>query len=159
MFRSPDSCTDTYIRNIQHFVEMAFETDAEDLLIDMFQDPVDYFPPEPSATYVEHTLLCGQTIKLRLVGHNPLWVPTIPHITIPFLVELSRPEPMLTILRDTTYGMPAKSFQNTFSNTNKLLSATNTCWSLELEPDSQVLLPPFLGRGRSLLQITQMRTW
>lgn len=54
---------------------MAFESDAENLLTDMFQDPVGYFPPEPSATYVEHTLLCGQTIQLRLVGHNPLWVP------------------------------------------------------------------------------------
>lgn len=54
------------------------------MLTDIFQDPVDYFPPEPSATYVEHTLLCGQTIKLRLVGHNPLWVPTILHIANPF---------------------------------------------------------------------------
>lgn len=67
------------------FVEMAFESDAENLLTDMFQDPVGYFPPEPSATYVEHTLLCGQTIQLRLVGHNPLWVPKycklLPHQT------------------------------------------------------------------------------
>lgn len=64
--------TDTVIQ----FVDMASETDAENLLTSMFQDPVGYFPPEPSATYVEHTLLCGQTIQLRLVGHNPLWVPT-----------------------------------------------------------------------------------
>lgn len=55
---------------------MAFESDAENLLTDMFKDPVGYFPPESSATYVQYTLICGQTIELRLVGHNPLWVPT-----------------------------------------------------------------------------------
>lgn len=42
----------------------------------LFQEPAGYFPPEPAAKYVEHKLLSGQTIQLRLVGHNPLWVPT-----------------------------------------------------------------------------------
>lgn len=79
--------------------------------------------------------------------YNSVLSDTIPcgylHIANPFFVGLSRPDPALMLLRDTTYGMPAKSFQNTSSNTNKLLSATNTCWSLELGPGSPVLLPPF----------------
>lgn len=50
--------------------------DEIDLGGTMFQEPAGYFPPEPVAKYIEHTLLSGQTIKLRLVGHNPLWVPT-----------------------------------------------------------------------------------
>lgn len=137
------------------FLEMAFESDAENLLTDMFQDPVGYFPPEPSATYVEHTLLCGQIIQLRLVGHNPLWVPTY---CKPLPPRTFRSDPMLMLFRDTTYGMAAKSFQNTSSNTSKLQSATNMCLSLELGPGCPALLLPFLEPGRSLLQITQMRT-
>lgn len=40
----------------------------------LFQEPEGYFQPEKPATYTEHTLLSGQTLRLRLVGHNPLWV-------------------------------------------------------------------------------------
>lgn len=40
----------------------------------MFKEPADYFEPEKPATYAEHTLLSGQKLRLRLVGHNPLWV-------------------------------------------------------------------------------------
>ncbi|MCJ1374368.1 nicotinamide n-methyltransferase [Loxospora ochrophaea] len=39
----------------------------------LFQEPPDYFPPEKPATFVTHTLLSGETLQLRLVGHNPLW--------------------------------------------------------------------------------------
>ncbi|MCJ1462645.1 nicotinamide n-methyltransferase [Pseudocyphellaria aurata] len=39
----------------------------------LFQEPAGYFPPEPAATFVEHKLLSGQTIQLRLVGQHPLW--------------------------------------------------------------------------------------
>ncbi|MCJ1483178.1 nicotinamide n-methyltransferase [Schaereria dolodes] len=41
--------------------------------VDIFQEPKDYFQSEKPPTYVEHTLLSGETLKLRLVGHNPLW--------------------------------------------------------------------------------------
>ena len=43
----------------------------------MFQEPNDYFEPEKPYTYNEYTLLSGQKLRLRLVGHNPLWVPTL----------------------------------------------------------------------------------
>ena len=42
----------------------------------LFQEPNDYFQPEKPCTYAEYTLRSGQTLRLRLVGHNPLWVPT-----------------------------------------------------------------------------------
>ncbi|KAA6407606.1 MAG: hypothetical protein FRX48_08444 [Lasallia pustulata] len=48
---------------------------SDDDLIDtaLFQEPEGYFQPEKPATYTSHTLLSGQTLRLRLVGHNPLW--------------------------------------------------------------------------------------
>lgn len=42
----------------------------------MFQEPSDYFQPEKSCTHTDYTLLSGKKLRLRLVGHNPLWVPT-----------------------------------------------------------------------------------
>ena len=42
----------------------------------LFQEPNDYFQPEKPCTYAQYTLRSGQTLHLRLVGHNPLWVPT-----------------------------------------------------------------------------------
>ena len=42
----------------------------------LFQEPNDYFQPEKPYTYADYTLRSGQTLRLRLVGHNPLWVPT-----------------------------------------------------------------------------------
>ena len=42
----------------------------------MFQEPTGYFEPEEPAKHTSYTLLSGQTLHLRLVGHNPLWVPT-----------------------------------------------------------------------------------
>lgn len=44
----------------------------------LFQEPEGYFQAERPATYTEHTLLSGQTLRLRLVGHNPLWVRALP---------------------------------------------------------------------------------
>lgn len=48
----------------------------DEVLLDpsIFQEPDGYFQPEKPATYAEHTLLNGQTLRLRLVGFNPLWV-------------------------------------------------------------------------------------
>ncbi|KAE8444266.1 hypothetical protein EG329_000766 [Mollisiaceae sp. DMI_Dod_QoI] len=41
--------------------------------IDLFAEPSGYYPPPPQPTTQTHTLLSGQTLHLRLVGHNPLW--------------------------------------------------------------------------------------
>lgn len=51
-------------------------SDGEDLAEhgELFHEPDDYYPPEKPATFVEHTLQSGQQLRLRLVGHNPLWV-------------------------------------------------------------------------------------
>ena len=42
--------------------------------INIFEEPDGYLPPEKPPTFTEHTLLSGEVIRLRLVGHNPLWV-------------------------------------------------------------------------------------
>ena len=49
--------------------------DEEPIDESLFKEPEGYYAPEKPATYAEHTLLLsGETLKLRLVGHNPLWV-------------------------------------------------------------------------------------
>ena len=40
----------------------------------LFHEPDGYYEPEKPPTYAEHTLLSGEVLKLRLVGHDPLWV-------------------------------------------------------------------------------------
>ncbi|QDS76220.1 hypothetical protein FKW77_008579 [Venturia effusa] len=39
----------------------------------LFQEPEGFFKPAPEPTFATHTLLSGSELKLRLVGHNPLW--------------------------------------------------------------------------------------
>lgn len=51
---------------------MASDSDNEEA-IDLFTEPSDYYPPSPKPTTQTHTLLSGQILNLRLVGHNPLW--------------------------------------------------------------------------------------
>lgn len=55
--------------------------DDEPVALDaaLFLEPEGYYEPEKPQTYAEHTLLSGEVLKLRLVGHNPLWV----KITLP----------------------------------------------------------------------------
>ncbi|KAL8708654.1 MAG: hypothetical protein Q9220_006479 [cf. Caloplaca sp. 1 TL-2023] len=48
-------------------------SDDETLAGEIFQEPPDYYPPPRPATFESRTLPTGQTLKLRLVGHNPLW--------------------------------------------------------------------------------------
>lgn len=48
-----------------------------DLAGDLFTEPTNYYPPKKPATHTSYTLLTGQTLHLRLVGHNPLWVATL----------------------------------------------------------------------------------
>ncbi|KAF6231195.1 hypothetical protein HO173_010527 [Letharia columbiana] len=47
--------------------------EEENLNNAMFQEPDDYFQPEKPYTHTDYTLLSGQKLRLRLVGHNPLW--------------------------------------------------------------------------------------
>lgn len=42
--------------------------------MDLFQEPEDFYQPEKEATFASHQLLSGKELKIRLVGHNPLWV-------------------------------------------------------------------------------------
>ncbi|KAF2452965.1 hypothetical protein BDY21DRAFT_293734 [Lineolata rhizophorae] len=46
---------------------------GDDESFDMFQEPPDYFQPEKPATFATHALRSGETLHIRLVGHNPLW--------------------------------------------------------------------------------------
>jgi nicotinamide N-methyltransferase len=39
----------------------------------LFEDPPDFYPPSPKPTTESHTMISGQQLSLRLVGHNPLW--------------------------------------------------------------------------------------
>lgn len=55
---------------------LTMSSDEDDPLIgDMFQEPEGYREAERAATYTEYIMLSGQSLRLRLVGHNPLWVP------------------------------------------------------------------------------------
>lgn len=49
-------------------------SEADDESIDLFQEPADFYEPEKEASFASHTLLSGEEIRVRLVGHNPLWV-------------------------------------------------------------------------------------
>lgn len=44
-----------------------------DELSDLFNEPLDFYPPSPKPTTEKHTLMSGCGLSLRLVGHNPLW--------------------------------------------------------------------------------------
>ncbi|KAL8939247.1 MAG: hypothetical protein Q9211_002829 [Gyalolechia sp. 1 TL-2023] len=53
---------------------MSTEEEEEDLIDSaIFQEPADYYPPPKPATFESRTLQTGETLQLRLVGHNPLW--------------------------------------------------------------------------------------
>ncbi|KAL8952754.1 MAG: hypothetical protein Q9222_001339 [Ikaeria aurantiellina] len=52
---------------------MSSSDDDELIAPDIFQEPPNYYPPPKPATFESRTLQTGQTLKLRLVGHNPLW--------------------------------------------------------------------------------------
>ncbi|PSN65854.1 hypothetical protein BS50DRAFT_495639 [Corynespora cassiicola Philippines] len=47
--------------------------DSDEGEIDLFQEPSDFYQPEKEATFASHRLLSGKELRLRLVGHNPLW--------------------------------------------------------------------------------------
>ncbi|KIV83341.1 hypothetical protein PV11_05374 [Exophiala sideris] len=49
------------------------DDDVEAESLGLFQEPADFYQPEKQATFTTYTLKNGQTLKLRLVGHSPLW--------------------------------------------------------------------------------------
>jgi hypothetical protein len=59
----------------------------EEVNIDLFQEPDGFFKPAPEPTFAIHTLLAGKKLKLRLVGHNPLWVGSDPTHLVLFSVS------------------------------------------------------------------------
>lgn len=42
--------------------------------IDLFREPDNFYAAEKPATFTEYKCKSGAVIKLRLVGHSPLWV-------------------------------------------------------------------------------------
>ncbi|KAF2816852.1 uncharacterized protein BDZ99DRAFT_456664 [Mytilinidion resinicola] len=48
-------------------------SDSEDGDLNLFAEPEGFYQPEKSATYAPYTMLSGQELQVRLVGHNPLW--------------------------------------------------------------------------------------
>ncbi|PLB40674.1 putative nicotinamide N-methyltransferase Nnt1 [Aspergillus candidus] len=40
---------------------------------DLFQEPDGFYEPEKEASYAEHRMLSGQTVRVRLVGSHPLY--------------------------------------------------------------------------------------
>lgn len=65
-------CFNKIFANSNKSVQMASDSDEGDISI--FQEPSDFYEPEKEATFASHLLLTGKELKLRLVGHNPLWV-------------------------------------------------------------------------------------
>lgn len=49
------------------------ESNSEEAF-DLFQEPDDFYQKEKPPTQVQHETLNGDTLTLRLVGQNPLWV-------------------------------------------------------------------------------------
>lgn len=41
---------------------------------DMFKDPEGFYEEEKPPTFSEHQMLCGATVRVRLVGSHPLYV-------------------------------------------------------------------------------------
>jgi hypothetical protein len=53
--------------------------DEEEGGLDMFTVPEGYYPPAKEPTFASHRMQNGEELKLRLVGHNPLWVGKLFH--------------------------------------------------------------------------------
>jgi len=48
--------------------------DSADDDFGLFKEPQGYYESEKPPTFVDYRLQNGQSLRLRLVGHNPLWV-------------------------------------------------------------------------------------
>lgn len=102
-----------------------FENDAS-----LFKDPDDFYQGDKPPTFVEYTLADGKALKLRLVGHNPLWVRYSTGKVF---------HSKLTCRRVICFGMRGASLRNILRRMQKALSKANVCSSWELEQDYPVL--------------------
>ena len=75
--------------NLNIYIRIYIMSSDEDEILStaLFQEPNDYFQPEKPCTYADYTLRSGQTLHLRLVGQNPLWVPAY-ELTLSKLLHL-----------------------------------------------------------------------
>lgn len=48
-------------------------SDDDDESLGMFDEPKDFYKPEPEATFAKHVMRSGEILSLRMVGFNPLW--------------------------------------------------------------------------------------
>jgi nicotinamide N-methyltransferase len=48
--------------------------DESDSFQDMFEEPTDFYSKEKEHTFETYALQSKKQLKVRLVGHNPLWV-------------------------------------------------------------------------------------
>lgn len=46
----------------------------DDAPIELFKDPEGFYKPEPCPTFANYEMRSKESLRLRLVGHNPLWV-------------------------------------------------------------------------------------
>jgi len=83
--------------------------DEEPLDAALFREPEGYYEPPKPPTYAKHTLSSGEVLKLRLVGHNPLWVKD----DTPSAVEARQAK---LCQRDTCYGTPDGWYPNISRN-------------------------------------------
>ncbi|MCJ1383379.1 nicotinamide n-methyltransferase [Xylographa soralifera] len=66
--------SETDTENISGPIALSKSEDGEDFAdTALFEEPNGYFRPEKPPSFAEHTLLSGEKLHMRLVGHNPLW--------------------------------------------------------------------------------------
>ena len=90
---------------------MEASDDEDRLCYDIFQEPEGFREPEKPATYTEYTMLSGETLRLRLVGHSPLWV--LANFNFSSIVR----DTDASSYRVTAFGMAAKSYPHISKST------------------------------------------
>jgi hypothetical protein len=56
---------------------MADNSSDDEGELGLFAEPEGYYQPEKEPTFAQHEMQDGRELKLRMVGHNPLWVRTV----------------------------------------------------------------------------------
>ena len=46
----------------------------------IFAEPAAYYQPEKEPHFAKHEMQDGRELRLRMVGHNPLWVGAMPRL-------------------------------------------------------------------------------
>lgn len=75
---------------------------------DMFKDPEGFYEEEKPPTFSEHQMLCGTTVRVRLVGSHPLYVWALPpSVNKSHDLPLNGKAESADILRSMMTGQPA----------------------------------------------------